>query len=88
MTARGDPVAQTVVWSADPNVIYFKGRDAARRGGIWSLHVGGGAPRLLLRLDDPSRPSDRPDFATDGRRFFFTIDDRQSDVWIATLRTP
>ncbi|MEP6989946.1 MAG: protein kinase, partial [bacterium] len=85
---RGDPIAETILWSADPNVIYLKGRDAARRGGIWSLHLAGDAPRLLLRLDDPARPSDRPDFATDGRRFFFTIDDRQSDVWIAKLRAP
>ncbi|MDB4915478.1 MAG: protein kinase [Gemmatimonadetes bacterium] len=85
---RGDPIAQTVLWSADPNVIYIKGRDAARRGGIWSITLGGGAPRLLLRLDDPAHPSDRPDFATDGKRFFFTIDDRQSDVWIAKLRAP
>jgi Tol biopolymer transport system component/tRNA A-37 threonylcarbamoyl transferase component Bud32 len=88
VATRGDPVAQTLLWSADPNVIYFKGRDGARRGGIWSLRLGDDVPRLLLRLDDPSRPSDRPDFATDGRRFFFTIDDRQSDVWIARLRTP
>ncbi|CAN5915493.1 hypothetical protein BH11GEM2_BH11GEM2_04490 [soil metagenome] len=85
---RGDPVAQTLLWSADPNVIYIKGRDATQRGGIWSVHLGGAPPRLLLRLDDPARPSDRPDFATDGRRFFFTIDDRQSDVWIAKLRAP
>ena len=87
IVARGDPVAQTVLWSADPNVIYFKGRDQSRRGGIWSINLGGGAPRLLLRLDDAARPSDRPDFATDGSRFFFTIDDRQSDVWIAELRS-
>ena len=86
--ARGDPVAQTVLWSADPKVLFFKGRDAARRGGIWSLRVGDATPRLLLRLDDPAHPSDRPDFATDGKRFFFTIDDRQSDVWVARLGTP
>ena len=86
--ARGDPAAGTVLWSADPDVFYVKGWDATRRGGIWSVRMSGGAPRLLLRLDDPARPSDRPDFATDGKHFFFTVDDRQSDVWIAKLRTP
>ena len=25
------------------------------------------------------------DFATDGRRFYFTVEDRQSDVWVAEI---
>ena len=83
-----DPLAQTVKWSADANVVYIKGRDAAGRGGIWSVAVADGHTRLLVRLDDPLHPSDRPDFSTDGRRLFFTIDDRQSDIWIAELKRP
>ena len=83
-----DPPAEGVEWSADGETLYFKGRDPSGRSGIWAVPVRGGRPRLLIRFDDPSRPSDRsnrPDFASDGRRFFFTIDDRQSDVWVANV---
>ena len=36
-------------------------------------------------FDDPLRQSTRPEFATDGRRFFFTIATRVSDVWEMAL---
>jgi len=39
-----------------------------------------------VRFDDLSRPSSRPEFTTDGRRFFFTIGTRQSDIWAMELR--
>jgi hypothetical protein len=34
-----------------------------------------------MRLDDLSKPSGRSDFAVDGTRLYFTIDDRQSDIY-------
>ena len=45
----------------------------------------GGRSRLLVRFDDPAKPSFRPQWATDGRRFYFTINDRQSDIYVAEL---
>jgi hypothetical protein len=36
-------------------------------------------------FDDLARPSIRPDFAADGQRFYFGIDDRQSDIWVAEI---
>jgi hypothetical protein len=45
----------------------------------------GGASKLLVRFDDPSRPSSRPEFATDGKRLFFTIGTRQIDIWAMEL---
>ena len=33
----------------------------------------------------PDRQSRRQDFATDGRRFYFAIEDRQSDVFVAEM---
>ena len=83
-----DPRAETLRWRTDGKAIFMKGRDGAGHGGIWAVAVPGGRPRLLLALDDPAHPSDRPDFASDGKRFFFTVDDRQSDVWVAELKTP
>ena len=35
----------------------------------------------------PARPSTRPEFATDGKRFFFTVGTRQSDIWAMELKT-
>ena len=84
----GDPIALTVRWSVDAGTVFIKGRDSAGHGGIWSLGMRGEQPRLLVRFDDPLRPSDRPDFTSDGKRFYFTIDDRQSDVSIAALARP
>ena len=31
-------------------------------------------------ISDP-RPSSRAEFATDGKRFYFTIPERESDIW-------
>jgi hypothetical protein len=45
----------------------------------------GGRPRLLVRFDDPARASNRFEFASDRRRFYFTVEDRQSDLWVAEL---
>jgi serine/threonine-protein kinase len=73
-------------WSADARTIYVKGVDRAGRTGFWALGAGDGGPRLLVRFDDPARSSSREEWATDGRRFYFTIDDRQSDIYVAELR--
>ncbi len=75
-----DPWAARVVWSADETELYFKSFDASGRARLYSVPVAGGRPRLLVRFDDPSRPSQRNDFASDGERFYFAIDDKQSDI--------
>ena len=41
--------------------------------------------RDVVRFDDPLRQSTRPELGTDGRRFFFTIGTRVSDVWEMTI---
>jgi len=69
-------------WSADGKTIYFKSHDARGNASIWAIPAAGGTPRLLVRVDDPSRPSYRPEIAIGGGRVFFTIDDRQSDVYV------
>jgi hypothetical protein len=47
--------------------------------------MDGGPPQLLLRLNDQWRASPRPEFATDGRRLFFMLTERQSDIWTVRL---
>jgi Tol biopolymer transport system component len=67
-------------WGAD-GLIYFKAFDASGRASFWSISPLGGAPRLLARLDDLSKPSSRTDFAIHEDRLYFAIEDRQSDVY-------
>lgn len=73
-------------WSSDGRFVYFLGDDAKdRTTAIWSVPATGGTPRPLVRFDDPSRPWHRIGFRVHGGRFYFTIGDQQSDVWMAEL---
>jgi WD40-like Beta Propeller Repeat len=80
------PLPQYGIWSADGKTIYFKAADAERRASIWAVPASGGTPRLMVRFDDPQRPSLRREFATDGVRFFFTIAQDESDIWVAEVK--
>ena len=84
--ARGDAAKpEQVFWNADGTGFYFKSHDAQGRASFWSVGANGAGLRQRAFLDDPSRPSNRYDFATDGKSFIFPVQDRQSDVWIAEL---
>ena len=75
------PIPLLAQWAADGRTIYYKALDAEGLASLWSIPVEGGEPRLLVRFDDPNRPSSRAEFATDGKRFYFTISERESDIW-------
>jgi len=79
-----DPPAMALAWLGQ-GVIAFKSLDGQGRAEFWSIPAAGGRPRLLVRFTDPMRPSNRPDFDTDGKRFYFPVEDRQSDVWVAEI---
>jgi Tol biopolymer transport system component len=83
--SSGYPVPEVLQWSTDGRTIFYKAFDSEGRSSIWSITASGGQPRLLMRFDDPSRPSSRPEFATDGKRLYFSIGQRQSDVWTVEL---
>jgi Tol biopolymer transport system component len=80
-----DPDPVFPEWSADSRTVYFKATDAQGMASFWSVPLSGGVPRLLVRFDDPMRPSLRPEFTTDGERFFFTIGTQESDIWVMDL---
>lgn len=80
-----DPVARDVLVSDDGRTLYFKSIDGDGRAAIWSLPVSGGRPQLLVTFGDLSRPSSRPDFAAGAGRFFFTLEERESDIWVADI---
>jgi serine/threonine-protein kinase len=81
----GDPPAELALFARNGRELYFKSHDSRGRASFWSIPVSGGHPRRLVRFDDPAWSSNRFDFATDGRRFYFTVEDRQSDVWVAEI---
>ena len=83
--SKEDPLPELALYAANGRDVYFKSHDARGRASFWSVPADGGRPQLLLRFDDPSRASNRFEFATDGKRFYFAMEDRQSDVWLAEV---
>lgn len=73
------------VWSRDSRTIYFKAYDSKRQSSIWAISADGGSPQVLVRFDDPAHRSLRREFATDGKRFYFTISGEESDIWVMEL---
>jgi dipeptidyl aminopeptidase/acylaminoacyl peptidase len=67
--------------------IGIKGFTAAGLAGFWIAGPRGGAPRLAIRFDDPSRPSPRFEWASDGRMLYFTVGERESDIYVAEVAT-
>jgi hypothetical protein len=84
----GAPQAVYVDWSEDGRTLYYLAVDPAERTTIWSVPVSGGTPQLLVRFDDPTREWHRFGFKARRGRFYFTVGDRQSDVWIAEAEEP
>ncbi|MGH7702623.1 MAG: hypothetical protein ACREMO_05990, partial [Gemmatimonadales bacterium] len=72
--------------SPDGRTVYFNAYDTEGNASIWSAGAVGGPARLLVRFDDPSRPSYRAQFTADGKRLYFTIGDRQSDIWTVEVK--
>jgi Tol biopolymer transport system component/DNA-binding SARP family transcriptional activator len=82
------PVPLLAQWSPEGRTVYYKALDGEGHASLWSVPVTGGDPRLLVRFDDAARPSPRAEFAVDGRRFYFTLSERESDIWRMTLDRP
>lgn len=80
-----DPIVSNMVWNLDPATIWFIGSNESGHGGIWQIAARGGRPQLRVSLDDPSGRLHGPLLASDGKRFFFTIDERFSNMRWAEL---
>ena len=76
---------QRAVFSPDGATIYTKRHDLDGQASFWAIPVAGGLPRMLVRFSDPARPSNREEFASDGKRLFYTVEERQSNVWVADV---
>jgi Tol biopolymer transport system component len=73
------------LWLVGEPVLLARAETPGGQGGIWMVPVDGGAPRELVKFDDPARPVYRDDFASDGERIFFTISELSSSLWSAPL---
>jgi Tol biopolymer transport system component len=81
-----DPIVSNVVWNANsPATLWFIGIDEHGHAGIWSIPVRGGLPKLRVNLEDPSDRLPGPAIASDGRNFYFTLDERFSNMRWAEL---
>jgi len=72
-------------WSPDSRTVYNLFADSLGMVGVSAVPVAGGTARVLVRFDDPSRPWHRYGFRARGGRFYFTVGDLESDIWVAEL---
>jgi len=85
--ARG-PSAVTYYVRPSPDGEHYYFRTASRaEASIWELPAAGGTPRELLHFEPP-RESHRPEFEADAQYLYFTLDDRQSDLWRLEFEPP
>ncbi len=75
-------------WSEDGRTVFYISPDAPGRiGRIVAAPVSGAPPRVAVRFDDPTRPWHRYGFRVRNGRFYFTLGDRESDIWVAEVGT-
>lgn len=83
----GMPETQSARFSLDGRTVFIKSIDEQGRASIWSVPFSGGTPQLRVLFDDPSRTSNNTRWALSANRFYFTIDDWQSDVRVLDVMT-
>ena len=84
-TDESMPRAGYLAIGEDRRTYYTKHFDSMGRASLFALPLSGGPPTELIRFDDLLRPSSRFDFAVGGGRYFFTLDERRSNIWIADV---
>jgi serine/threonine-protein kinase len=81
----GAPVAETAIWSDDGRTIYFKSHDVSGAASVWSVPAAGGIPERLIDLGDDRLSSDRYGFRFGNGLIYYTLTDRQSNIWLMEL---
>jgi len=84
-----DPMQTAKIrYAPDGSRIYFRGTVGSinPRFSFWELPAGGGVAREVVRFDDPYHLPLWGSFDTDGQRLFFTLDERESDIWVADIK--
>jgi Tol biopolymer transport system component/DNA-binding SARP family transcriptional activator len=82
-----DPIATFLAWDAGRPDIWFLGHDSTGSGGVWAMPLRGGTPRLVMDFRDEIGRVNGPTLASDGKRLYFTLDERFSNVrWAELVR--
>jgi Tol biopolymer transport system component len=68
--------------------IYYSVHDARGNSSVWSISPEGGAPHPVIHNDPVLHPSTRSVFAIGGGRFYFSAEDRESDIWVMEAHHP
>ncbi|MGH3381558.1 MAG: protein kinase domain-containing protein [Actinoallomurus sp.] len=72
-------------WPADSRTFYYLALDSLDRASIWGIDPSTADRKLLVSFDDPGREWHRYGFAAFGGRFYFTLGDRESDLWMTSV---
>jgi Tol biopolymer transport system component/DNA-binding SARP family transcriptional activator len=81
-----DPLAIFLLWSPDPDIIWVMGQGAATQG-LWSLSIHTGRLRPVVRVAEPFGRTLAPSFTTDGSKFYFSLNERVSNIrWAELVR--
>jgi Tol biopolymer transport system component/predicted Ser/Thr protein kinase len=75
-------------WAPDGRAIYVRQQELGGVDGIWAVPAAGGPPHRVLRLADPTRHSDRIEFAVDDHRLLLPLTEHDADLWILELDRP
>jgi eukaryotic-like serine/threonine-protein kinase len=74
-----------IAWSADSRSCFVLAHTPAGVSAIWRADLDRRPPRLAVRFDDPSRQPARFGFRLSRGRFYLTLGNRQSDIWVADV---
>jgi Tol biopolymer transport system component len=72
-------------WSPDGRTVFHVSEDSGRVVAVVGVPVDGGAPHVVVRFDDPTRPWHRYGFRVRAGRIFMTLGERESDVGVAGI---
>lgn len=76
----------TLVWSRDSRHLFFSMRERSGSSAIWQLPVNGDPERRLIRLTNPNHQFYRTNLDADSKNFYFSLGERQSDIWTMELK--
>lgn len=84
--ARDTLARGQVVWSKGSRHLYAPFRETDGSASLWQLSINGDAARKLFHFTDAARQPYRTQFDVYSDNFYFTIGDRQSDIWVMELK--